>query len=344
MEDALERLRGELLLLYRRALTRVYFFAQVAKAYETVLYRPFDVRLQPVRTKVAIEKKVALKKQQETSELDERLEAALQKAAKVWKGKEPKTTKPTIPRGIPTATDPQQPTIKPTFTRIQLQFDSEAFHRLMSKKKAWRHRRSQLQTRISKANEASHQAQSSFLTRLSSLHSPPSPTALVAQAIAEQQLATEIHHIVMDTDIQKALGTMAQRNKGDWTLEDWMQLATVYELGQWLETQINELRTVQAFRKVEEIRGIWGEMRINQGRRLSVEPQHTLLTRLKGLKVSGDIGKLVGCYTAWALFRLQQEVYASTDSLPPTASLETLRLLHCLVVKKGTILLTVSLA
>jgi hypothetical protein len=343
MEDALERLQAQLLLLYRRALTRVYFFAQVAKAYETVLYRPFDVRLQPVRAKVAIEKKAALKRQQETSELDERLEAALQKAAKVWKGKEPKMTKPTAPRGVPAATEPQQPAAKPAFSRILIQFDSEAFHRLMSKKKAWRHRRSQLQNRISKANEASLQAQSSFLTRLSSLHSSHSPT-LVAQAIAEQQLATEIHHIVMDADIQRALGTMAQRNKEDWTLEDWMQLATVYELGEWLETQINELRTVQAFRKVEEIREIWREMRVNQGRRLSVEPQHTLLTRLKGLRVSGDIGKLVGCYTAWALFRLQQEVFTSAESLPSTSSLETLRLLHCLVVKNGAILLTVSLA
>ena len=341
MEDALERLQGQLLLLYRRALTRVYFFAQVAKAYETVLYRPFDVRLQPVRAKVAIEKKAALKRQQETSELDERLEAALQKAAKVWKGKEPKMTKPAAPRAA--AIEPQQPAAKPAFSRIQIQFDSEAFHRLMSKKKAWRHRRSQLQNRISKANEASLQAQSSFLTRLSSLHSSHSPT-LVAQAIAEQQLATEIHHIVMDADIQRALGTMAQKSKGDWTLEDWMQLATVYELGEWLETQINELRTVQAFRKVAEIRDIWREMRINQGRRLSVEPQHTLLTRLKGLKVSGDIGKLVGCYTAWALFRLQQEVFASTECLPSTTSLETVRVLHCLVVKNGAILLTVSLA
>ena len=340
MEEALERLQGQLTLLYRRALTRIYFFAQVCKAYESVLFRPLEGRLQPVKPKAAPDKKATVQRAEETSELDERVEAALQKAAKVWQGREPRP-KPPAPRAPPAAA-PKLPEVQPVLGRIQILIDPEAFQRLRSMKKAWRQHRLKLQSRISQASEASNQAQSSFLARLSALRPVPTPPTLVAQALAEHQLTEEIRNIVLDSDVSKMLAT-TRRNKGEWTLEDCIQLVTVSELGEWLDTQIGQLREAQAGRKVEEVMRIWANLRVGQSRRLSLEPQQALLTRLKGHKSSADIGKLLGCYAAWAQFRLQEEVCSSTESLPPATSLATLRLLHSLVVKHGAMLLTASL-
>lgn len=342
MEDALERLQRQLTLQYRRALTRIYFFAQVSKTYESVLFRPLEGRLQPVRPNVVADRKATVQRAEKTSELDERVEAALQKAAKVWQGREIKP-KPAVSRAPP-ATLPKQPEIQPVLSRVQILVDPEAFQRLRSKKKAWRQVRSQLQSRISKASEGSSQAQASFLARISALRPTPVPSALVAQTLAEHQLTSEIHHIVLDSDIHRMLAAASQRNKDDWTLEDCIQLVTVCGLGDWLDTQIALLRGARAGRQVDEVRQIWRDLRVSEGRRLCLEPQQALLTRLKGLKQSADIGKLLGCYTAWALFRLQAEVYSSTESLPPASSLATLRLLHSLVTKQGAMLLTASLA
>lgn len=348
MADLLTSLQSSLRLFFHRVLTRLYFFTQVAKAYESVLYLPLELRV-PSRPPQPSKKKSAEMLPDTNKELDAKVEAALQKAAKVWQGVSPPAPKPSIPTSTQSKppskkpAPPTKPAAPPSKLHIFLNLDLMQTYR--HNKKHWKAHRSSLLTQISKQNELATKAQNTFLMRINAKKRQKTVTnveILIARSVSEAQICEEILKILSDFEIRSALTELIHKKDGNF--DDLHRFVTILTLCEWLEREITALKESTAVPKLQELRLFWQELQGNrQGRGVTLDAQHGLLTRLKGLKVSQDLGKLLGCYAAWSLFTLQITVLSSANQLSESSSLEEMRILHSLIVKNGALLLTATL-
>lgn len=307
-------IRTDMRKLLRKTLLREYFFQQLSSLYEQVSVKQLACVKQQFLTK---------RVQLSSIRLDERVEAALAKAARVYQP------------------DKQQLGERQSRGVVNL----EVLAPFWVRRREWERYCRGRDMRIERGMEEAEEAQKAFMSRIGCRRNNPFSThieAFAGREIAAFQLLQQAISILNATETLRILKKIANFKAKDKSLEQIQSFGETLWMCDWIQALISALKESAAAYKPDL------EPYLSLGRLERVQvlddysSECTLLTHLKHINSLSDLTKVLSVYTAASLYQLRLIPVCSSLSLPSSLPLPYLRLLHSLVLKSGSLLLTAS--
>lgn len=305
-------IRADMGKLLRKVLVREYFFEQLSSLYEQVSVQ-----------QLACTKQYSLRVQLSSIRLDERVEAALAKAARVY--------------------EPEKQQLRERQSRGVVNI--EVLAPFWVRRKEWERycRRGYIQ--IERGEEEAETAQKAFMTRIGCRRKNSFPMhfeAFAGREIAAFQLLQQAITILYDTNTLQVLKKIANFKGKDTLIELIQSFAQILWMCDWVQTLLSALKeTVAAF--IPDLKPYLSPKGLKSVQILdNYSSECILLTHLKHIKSLSDLSKVLSVYTAASLYQLRLIPVYNSLSLPASLPLPYLRLLHSLVLKSGSLLLTAS--
>lgn len=296
-------IRADLRDLLQRTLRREYFFEALAGLYEEVAVPQSVCREKPSRGQFT------------EIRLDERVEAALAKAAKVWQPEKQR-------KGV-----------------VNLQVLAPFWVR----RKEWERNCRITWERIESGIEQAANAQQTYMQRIGQKRNSPSSASIdtfIVREVASHELLQQALQVVSEAETTSALRIVAGwKPKPVCSLEQTQHCATILWICDWLQALLPALRESATEKDcLEQL------LFLGKGVEVKVvddfESDYRLLTHLKHIQSLSDLTKVLSVYTAASIYQLR--LIPLHFPLPSSLSLPALRLLHSLVTKSAASLLTVT--
>ena len=166
--------------------------------------------------------------------------------------------------------------------------------------------------------------------------------AFAGREIAAFQLLQQAISILNAPNTLQVLKQIANFKGKEKPIEKIQSFAQTLWMCDWLQALISALKESAAAYKpdFEPYLSLEGLQRVQVLDDYSSEC--TLLTHLKHINSLSDLSKVLSVYTAASLYQLRLIPICGSLSLPSSLPLPYLRLLHSLVLKSGSLLLTAS--
>ena len=294
-------IRGDLRELLQRTLRREYFFEELAGLYERVAVQRSACTKEQCRGQLA------------GIRLDERVEAALAKAARVWQ--------------------PERQGQRVVNVQVLAPF--------WVRRKEWERNCRITSARIERGTEQAANAQQTYMQRISHRRNPPltpSIDSFIVTEIASYRLLQQALEVFSESETIPTLTRVAGL-KATSSLEQAQSCATILHICDWTQSLLTALRETATDRAYLEQLPSLGKLR-----KVKVlddyESDYLLLTHLKHIHSLSDLTKVLSVYTAASIYQLRR--IPLSFCLAPSLPLPVLRLLHSLVAKSAASLLTVA--